>query len=176
MFVGFIVAPTAALALGVGDAWVVGIVWYSAGATLIVGGLTVGPLVTGQAPPPLRPLQAIQIAPPALIATGGFLTGQIILGQVALGVATLLLIVLLARARWMTVAGFSGFWAAFTFPATAYVGALLVASGVFGAPGLRVAGGVLLVTVTLYVPVIVYRILKLWANGMLAAKTNASVA
>ena len=59
---------------------------------------------------------------------------------------------------------------------TAYAGALLMAAGMYRVSSARMAGGIVLVAATLYVPVIVYRVLKLWAGGGLAAKTNASTA
>ena len=83
---------------------------------------------------------------------------------------------LLVRARWMIAGGFSGFWSAFTFPATAFAGALMLYSQMSGIAALGIAGGIVLVAVTLYVPVIAYKILKLWAKGTLAVKTNASIA
>jgi tellurite resistance protein len=176
VFVGFIVAPLAAVPLGLWPEAMVWVVRYSALAALAVAALTILPLVRGVAPPPLRPLQAIHLAPPSLIATGAYLTGQPMLALGALFAATLIAGALLLRARWMTVAGFSGFWSAFTFPVTAYAGALLMAAGMDRVSSARMAGGIVLVAATLYVPVIAYRVLKLWAGGGLAAKTNASTA
>ena len=51
-----------------------------------------------------------------------------------------------------------------------------MAAGMYRVSSARMAGGIVLVAATLYVPVIVYRVLKLWAGGGLAAKTNASTA
>ena len=88
--------------------------------------------------------------------------------------ATVIAILLLIRARWLTEGGFSGFWSAFTFPVTAYAGALILSHQTYGWPGVKLIGALLLVAATLYIPVIAVKILKLWANGTLAAKTNAS--
>ena len=176
VFVGFILAPGAALPLGVVPGLVLGLVAYCALAALIILALTVWPLLTGEGTPPLRPLQGIQLAPPAFIASALMLLGQDALAWVALLWASAVAGVLLLRVRWLTEGGFSGFWSAFTFPATAYVSALLLAYQTYGWDWARILGGLLLVGVTLYIPVIAFRVLKLWAKGVLAAKTNASIA
>jgi tellurite resistance protein len=171
IFAGFLVAVPALQALGIGGA--VWVLWYGALSALAVAGWTIGGLLTGLAPPPLRPLQAIHLFPPALIASGAALTGQAGLAWAALAAASAVALLLLARMRWMMEAGFSPFWSAFTFPVAGFAGALL-AHGDW-APA-RFLGGVVLVAATLYIPVIAYKVLSLWARGVLAVKTNASVA
>ncbi|MDJ0638169.1 MAG: tellurium resistance protein [Paracoccaceae bacterium] len=173
VFVGFIVAVAPGAALAVALPVLAWVVWYAALAALAVAFWTFGGLLRGTAPPPLRPLQTIHLAPPALISSGALLTGQPFLSGVALAVACAIAAILLVRLRWMIEAGFSGFWSAFTFPVAAFVGALLSYANWDPA---RVAGGLLLIAASLYVPVIAYKVLKLWATGMLAAKTNASIA
>ncbi len=176
VFVGFIVAPAAALPLGVPPGWVAALTWYCLAASALLWALTLGPLFGRGGTPPLRPLQAIHLAPAALTASAFFLLGQEMLATLLLAWSTLLFVALLARARWMTEAGFSPFWSAFTFPLAAYAGALAIAWQIEGAEGLRIAAGMALVFATLVIPPIALRILQMWAKGTLAAKTNAAIA
>lgn len=173
VFVGFIVVVLPGVSLLPTMPIWSWISWYALFAALVVCYWTFGALMRGVAPPPLRPLQTVHLAPPALISTAALLTGQDLLAQVALGVACALAVLLLLRLRWMMEAGFSGFWSAFTFPVAGFSGALL---GFGDWTPTRIAGGIVLIAVTLYVPVIAYKVLKLWATGMLAVKTNASIA
>lgn len=176
VFVGFILVPGAALPLGVAAGAMPLLIWYCLAAALVISGLTIRPLLTGEGAPPLRPLQVIHLAPAGYVASGALMTGQTVLGAVALGWATVLAVLFLVRIRWLTESEFSGFWSAFTFPVTALAGACLLCSEAFGLDSFRVAGGVILVATTLYIPVIAYKILKLWSNGTLGAKTNAAIA
>ena len=176
IFVGFIPAPAAALPLGVSPALVTGLILYCTLAALFITALTIRPLITRDLAPPLRPLQAIHLAPPAFISTGFLLAGYPTASLVALIWASAIAALLILRLRWITEGGFSGFWSALTFPVTAFAGALLIASEAFNADAVRTLGALVLIAVTLYVPVIAVRVLKLWAKGVLAVKTNASTA
>ncbi|NND42108.1 MAG: tellurium resistance protein [Silicimonas sp.] len=176
VFVGFIVAPGAAVPLGLAEAFLPWLIWYCIAAAVLVSVVTMGPLVTGNAPVPLRPLQVIHLAPWAFFSMSANLTGQVVLAQVSLVLACLVALVLAVRIRWLTAGEFSGFWSAFTFPVTALAGAFLTSYLSLGFEPLRVAGGLVLVAVTLYVPVIAFKVLKAWASGTLAVKTNASIA
>ncbi|NNE81142.1 MAG: hypothetical protein HKN18_12815 [Silicimonas sp.] len=176
VFVGFVPIPAAALPLGVSPALVNGLMLYCALAALVVTATTIRPLITKGSTPPLRPLQAIHLAPPAFICIGMMLTGQTGFGLVALIWASLVAGLLVVRLRWMMEGGFSGFWSAFTFPAAAYGGALLITAEAVDSDLARYAGAVVLLATTFYVPVIATKVLKLWAKGTLAAKTNASIA
>lgn len=176
VFVGIVVAPGAAVPLGMAPAIIPWLVWYCALAALLITALTGRALLARQGAPALRPLQTIHLAPPAFVATGAFLTGQAPLAWTALGWTALVFGVLAARARWMTEGGFGPFWSAFTFPASAFAGALLAGARVSGSPTLRAAGALALVTATLIVLPVLYRVLRLWASGMLAERTNAATA
>ena len=176
VFVGFVLIPGSALPLGVPPALVEAVLIYCCLAALIIMAITIRPLLTGAGAPSLRPLQAIQLAPPGFLTVGAFLTSHYTLALIAVVWASLVAVLLVVRIRWLTEGGFSGFWSAFTFPATAYVGALFLVYDTFFWPWVWTLGAALLVVVTLYIPVIAYRVLKLWATGMLAAKTNASIA
>lgn len=176
VFVGFIVAPLGAVPLGFAAGAMGWVVAGCAAAGVIVGALTLAPLVTGAAPEPLRPLQAIHLAPASLVATGAFLTGQPMLAEASLAVAAVLAALLLLRLRWLIAAGFSGFWSAFTFPVSAFAGALLLSGDVLAMPLLETAGALVLAGATLVTLPVAYRVMKLWAKGVLAAKTNAAIA
>ena len=122
-------------------------------------------------PAPLRPFLAIHLAPAALLSR---VAGELGFPSLALGLAVLgmmILLALLAAARWITVAGFSPLWGAFTFPLTAFSAALLTLGGTWEWPGL-----VLLVLALGIVPAIAWNVLKLWPGNRLATKTNAAEA
>jgi tellurite resistance protein len=76
----------------------------------------------------------------------------------------------------LTEGGFSGFWGAFTFPVAAFAGALMMVGDDHGWRALVAAGGLVLGAATLAIPVIAVRVLKLWATGALAVKSNAAIA
>lgn len=174
-FVGFIVAPIAAMPLGM-EALTNSILWYCLAAALVLWAAGLKPLVTGLAPPPLRPLQAIHLAPAALVGTGAHLAGNPALGNGLALWAALLFVVLVARIRWLTAAGFSGFWSAFTFPLAAFAGVLFLSSESLPSEALRTVAGLVLVAATLIIPPIAYKVMQLWAKGALAQKTNAATA
>ncbi len=176
VFVGVIVAPAAAVPLGVSLPVVALIVWYSLFATVGLSLLTLPALIRGTVPEAMRPIQCIHLAPVSLVASGAFLSGQPVLGGIAAIWASVVALLLIWRARWMTVAGFSGFWSAFTFPVSSYSGALLITGKVMALSWVGMLGGVVLVFATLTTIAIAFRVMKLWAKGALAAKTNASIA
>ncbi len=99
------------------------------------------------------------------------------LGSTALGLAfgalaVVMLAVLLSRVFYLTAAGFSPFWGAFTFPLAAFASAMLSLADqgqVFG-----VVGVLSLAAASAIIPVIAVRILKLWPGGQLTLKTNAA--
>ncbi len=170
LFVGFIVAPSAALPLGhvtLSSA----IFWSTLVIAVAIWALSALTLARKGMPPPMRPLLAIHAAPAALFATTAAGLGQPGLSLGFALAAAAILLVLGLRIRWVTAAGFSPFWGAFTFPAAALASAVLVQG-----PAFRLSGGLLLVAASLVVLPILVRILKMWAGGSLAAKTNASSA
>jgi tellurite resistance protein len=176
VYVGFILIPGAAAPLGA-PIWALELICaYCMIAALIVTVLTLGPLLARNGAPPLRPLQGIQLAPWALLTTSCILTGHPKLATIALICATLIAGLLVIRLPWLIEGGFSGFWSAFTFPVAAFAGSLLIYAEAYTVSAIQIAGGVLLILVTLYIPVIAFKILKLWATGTLAIKTNAATA
>lgn len=169
-FAGFIVAAPAAIALGQ-DGLARGLFWATLPLAVAIWSLSGRQLWQRIPPTPLRPLMAIHLAPAALFASvaaglglGGFamvfLVGMVLI-LVALGIGL----------RWITVSGFSALWGAFTFPLTAAATALLVQGGQVAWAGLA-----LLLVALIVVPMLAWKVLKLWASGQLAAKTNAAEA
>lgn len=167
-FVGPILGAVAACGLG----WTglaVAIFW----ATLPVAGLiwilSAVQFAREAPPPPLRPMLAIHLASAGLLATVAALTGQPALagGLVLLGGG--LLVALVAWARWLTEARFTALWGSLTFPLAAYAGALMALHWVW--PGL-----IVLIAAMGVVPAIAATVLKMWATGALAQRTNAAEA
>lgn len=174
-FVGPIVGAVAAAQMGL-TALAVAVMWYSLAAAVLVWGFGLRPLLSGAAPPPLRPTQAIHLAPAALVGTAAQLLGYTTLAALLAAIGGALFVVLVVRARWLTAAGFSGFWSSFTFPVASYAGLLFLVAAGQGSEALRIAGGLVLVFATLIIPPIAAKVMQLWAKGTLAAKTNAAQA
>lgn len=170
-YVGFIVAVLSAAPLGFGQ-FSMFIFAGTFSAALAIWVLSLRDLLVNQTPPPLRPTLAIHLAPASLfsVATGllGWTVVSVAFGVLAIGI----LAALLAKARWLTAAGFSPFWGAFTFPLAAFSSAMMSLaeqSMVFGILGALSLAGALAI-----IPLIAVRVLKLWASGQLALKTNAA--
>lgn len=172
-FVGFIVACLSAAPLGYE-----GLARSILGVTVLVSALIFGvsllQLSRIDTPPPLRPMLAIHLAPLSLFTTTASLLQlpmvALIFGVLAIGLAG----VLLSKALYLIKAGFSPVWGAFTFPIAAFASALFALSqqvSVFGWLAL-----VPLALASLLTPVVVVRVLRMWSNGVLAAKTGAAVA
>jgi tellurite resistance protein len=174
-FVGLINAPLAAVPLGMTFV-ATGIFWYALAAALAVWALALRPLITGAFPPPLRPLQAIHLAASSLLGSAALLLGLPVLGHVLAAFSAVLFVLLVLRARWLTEAGFSGFWSAFTFPIAAFAGLLFLTAESLGSEAVRTAAGLVLIAATLIIPPIAFKVMQLWAKGILAQKTNAATA
>ena len=167
-FVGFIVGALAATPLG----WTVlatWILWGSMGIAAGIWAVSLWQLLRRIPPAPLRPLLAIHLAPASLFASVAGLLGMPLLAQSMVVLALAIAVALLVVGQWMTSSGFSPLWGAFTFPAAAFASALLINGWVLG--------GVLVTVLTLgAIPVIAWRVLRMWPTGSLAAKTNAATA
>lgn len=122
-------------------------------------------------PAPLRPLLALHLAPAALAGLTAHYLGLQSFANVSAVIAAFVLGALVIGGRWITTAGFSPFWAAFTFPLAATASLWILRGGSW-----QIAGMLALATATVVIPVIAFRILKLWAGGQLAVKTNAASA
>ena len=149
--------------------------WPSLAAAAVIWAVSARQFLFATPPAPLRPLLAIHVAPFALTATVGAGLGYQGLA-IAFAMAGLaLLLVLAASARWLLAAGFSPFWGALTFPLAAMAGAW-IALAQDGVPGARIVAGLLLVAATLVNLPILFLVLRDWARGRLATRTNAAIA
>lgn len=173
LFVGPILLPLALIPLGLTELSRA-ILWGTVPVALAIWAVSAVQLVRRNPPAPLRPLLAIHLAPASLFATVATMLGLPALGMAAAALGAAILLGLLASARWLTEAGFTPLWGAFTFPLAAFATALLGVSGGDGVVG--ILGGLLLVAATLAIPAITYKVLNAWAQGKLAATTNAAVA
>jgi tellurite resistance protein len=168
-FVGFILAPLSAVPLGM-TGLSTAILAATVPVAVVIWALSAP--VVARTPPPLRPVLAIHLAPAALFATVAASLGLLLPALAFCLVALAILALLLVAGRWITAAGFSPLWGAFTFPAAAVASACLAQ----GFEPFRSIGGLLLVGATLLVPTIAWRVMKLWAEGRLAPATNAAIA
>ena len=169
-YVGFIIG---ALAATVYEFYLAALSLFAATALLaaFIWAASAEQMLKETVPAPLRPLLAIHLAPLALF---GLVAHALELDAVALGcagIAALAVLWFLTRARWLTEAGFSALWGAFTFPVAATANLWLSVGGIW-----RVPGGVALVAATLVVLPIGWKVIALWARGQLAIRTNAATA
>lgn len=167
-FVGFIVGALAAVPLG----WVTlasVILWATIPVAVGIWAVSLWQLVQRIPPAPLRPLLAIHLAPASLFASVAGLLGMTMLAQGMLVLACAIAVALLVTGRWIAQGGFTPLWGAFTFPLAAFASALLI-------NGWGVAGVLVTVFALGAVPVIAWRVLKMWPAGTLASKTNAATA
>lgn len=169
-FVGFIIGGLAAVATGlIGTA--LAVLGITALIAVAIWAVSLDQIVKETVPAPLRPLLAIHLAPAALLGLVASGLEFEAVSQLFAVLAALLVAALALRGFWLTAAGFSPLWGALTFPAAATASLWLVLGGVWYWPGVG-----LLVLATFAIPVIAFRILRLWAGGQLAVKTNAATA
>ncbi|MFN7223544.1 MAG: tellurium resistance protein [Paracoccaceae bacterium] len=167
-FVGFIVGALAAIPVGWTEVATV-ILWATLPVALGIWGISLWQLIRRIPPAPLRPLLAIHLAPASLFASVAGLLGMPMLATGMVALAAVIAIALLVSARWITQAGFSPLWGAFTFPLAMFASALMINGWVMG--------GVLVTVLALgAIPAIAWNVLKMWPGGKLAAKTNAAEA
>ena len=169
-FVGFILAGLSAPALGLAGLGQV-VLWGTGVVALLIWAESLRQFLAASVPAPLRPLLAIHLAPAAMLGLVALALGQTGLAGGLAFVAAGLLAALVLSARWLTAAGFTPFWGAFTFPLAATASLWLSLGGVW-----RLPGGLALVAATLIVPPIAFKVLQLWAKGQLGPKTGAAVA
>jgi tellurite resistance protein len=167
-FVGFIVGALAAVPLG----WTLlatSILWGTMAIASAIWAVSAWQLYRRIPPAPLRPLLAIHLAPASLFASVAGLLGMqgVAIAMIVLGLG--IGVALLMAGRWITEAGFTALWGAFTFPAAAFGSALLINGWLMG--------GVMVTVLAMgAIPVLAWRILRMWPAGTLAARTNAATA
>lgn len=161
-FVGFILAAPIAPALGhIG----IGFVLFLTMAALagLIWSAEVEALGAALPPAPLRPLLAIHMAPAAVLGLTANVMGLVIMAHIFAVIAAAMMLALILTLRWATRSGFSPLWGAFTFPLTAAASLWLSLGGFWFWPGAAT-----LAAASLAVPVIAFRVLRLWAGGRLA--------
>ncbi|TVS01388.1 MAG: tellurium resistance protein [Rhodobacteraceae bacterium] len=172
VFVGFIIGGLTASMLGahlVAQA----LVWLMLVPAGVIFAVSLWQFLKARPPAPLRPLLAIHLAPLCLFALVAHGAG-IAVAPVFAALAGAMFVVLLISVPWLTQAGFTPLWGAFTFPLAAFANVLVTLSGGEGLLGMAAAGTLVLATGA--VGVIAWRIFQLWPGGKLAAKTNAAEA
>lgn len=175
LFVGFIISPVAAVPLGY-VSWSQGVLWFTLAFAVFIWAMSAAQMLQKEMPAPLRPTLAIHLSPAALLGTVSYLLGYPSLGY-AFGILSILILTaLVLRLRWITAAGFSPFWGAFTFPLAAFSTLMQIMGAIGEGEAFQILGGITLVAASLIIPYITYRIMKLWAKGELAVKTNAAQA
>lgn len=173
-FVGFIVLPISGVPLGYIAASTF-IFWATMPIAAAIWGISLVQFIRRRAPEPLRPLFAIHLAPMCLFTIVGSSLGYQHIALCFATAAVILLAVFLVSVRWLTKAGFSPLWGAFTFPMAAFCNAMLAvepfAPSAYGFLGkLAVALG------SIAVIWIAFKIMQLWTKGKLAVVTNAAQA
>ncbi|TGD45161.1 tellurium resistance protein [Pseudotabrizicola sediminis] len=167
-FVGSIVGALAAVPLG-WERLAVGILWGTIPVAVAIWGISLRQLLRRIPPAPLRPLLAIHLAPASLFASVAGLLGMTVLAQGMVLLACAIALALAVSGRWIIQAGFTPLWGAFTFPLAAFASALLI-------NGWGLAGVLVTVLTLGAVPVIAWRVIRMWPDGTLASKTNAATA
>jgi len=170
-FAGYIMAPIGLIPLGY-SGFSTGVLITTVAAASAIWLASLRQLLTRTPPAPLRPLMFIHLSPASLFATVSAMLGYPTLALIFGLWAMVVLVALLASARWLLSAGFSPFWGALTFPLAASATAAILG---LGPPGLWIGGALLALTSAL-IPWVAFKVLTAWAKGKLAAITNAATA
>lgn len=167
-FVGFIIGGLPAAALGAAGLAAV-LFWATLPVAAAIWVASLWQLVRRSPPAPLRPLLSIHLAPASLLGLVAAGLGMEAAATAFAGLGAAILLALGAAGRWITAAGFSALWAAFTFPLAAWAGLALTVG--WTGPGLAA-----LAVAAVLNPWVAFRVLRMWADGSLAARTNAAAA
>lgn len=175
-FVGFIIAAVTAAPLGY-TTLATGILSVTFVFAVCIWAVSLLQLIKRIPPAPLRPLLAIHLAPASLFGTVALLLGMPMLAAGFALLGAVILLALMVCARWITEAGFSALWGAFTFSLAAFSSVLLGLAGNMGIHSPWAWAGIACLTGAIgIVPAIALRVLQAWTKGTLAAKTNAATA
>ena len=172
-FVGFIVSPFAGPALGYHDLsyW---IFMYTLAAGTVIMALSMPPYFLRPTPPPARPAAAIALAPFSVGAISADALGLTTLAAIFCWANLPIAAVLLARVRWLTAAGITPLWGAFTFPSASFAGLCVVGAGYWGGWWTGLAWAVLAAATVIVLAIWVFTLVA-WAKGRLAPATGAVV-
>ena len=169
-FTGFVLAVTPLAQLG----------WSATAQVMLMGLLPIAALILatgllqilrGRPSAPLRPLLALHLMPFALFGQAAGMTGADNLAMLLAVVGLVLFAALILTIPWLTQSGFGPLWLCFAYPLTAFAQSLLLSGAPWSTGGLALTGLALAI-----VPVLAWKMLRLWPGGKLAAKTNASIA
>ncbi|MBC7156197.1 MAG: tellurium resistance protein [Rhodobacteraceae bacterium] len=184
-FVGFIVAAIPAAALGL-RGLALAILAITVPVAVLIWAASARQVLRRPPPPPLRPLVAIHLSPASLFAVVAADTGLPDLAFAFSVLSVAMFLVLLLAGPWMCRGGFTPMWGALTFPLAAFAVAMMVQATpqvlvtMMGfdavAPFWRLCGAGALAMASVSIPWITFRVLRGWADGSLAAKTNAAIA
>jgi len=119
----------------------------------------------------LRPLLALHLAPAALAGMLAMYLGLTTVATIVAALTAVLFASLGLAGRWLTEGGFAPLWSVVTYPLAAAASLWLLMGGAWS-----VAGALVLIATTFVNIAIAFRVLKLWAGGQLAVKTNAAIA
>ena len=172
-FVGFIVATQAFAQLDY-TALTLTVFALTFIAALGIYGVSLEQMKSSEMPVPMRPAVMIHLAPISLFGVTASLIGLPTVTTIFTWCATGVFIILLSRLRWIVQSGFTPFWSSFTFPVAAYTGLLLSQSGnnfIF-----KWLGILLLALITIYIPIILCRVLIMFWDGRLAKMTKSVAA
>lgn len=167
-FVGFIIGTLTAVPLGL-TTLATALFYLTLPIAVLLWAIGLKQIIQRIPPAPLRPLLAIHLAPFALFASTAALLDLPLLGLGFAAAGLLYTLILTAASKWLTASGFSALWGAFTFPLAALSSALYLLQ-------YDVTGTLALIAALGLIPPIAFQVLKGWANGKLAAKTNAAQA
>jgi len=168
--VGFIVAAPPLAQMGWSQSAVV-IFWGALLAAVAIWLASAFDLARHVPPAPLRPLLAIHLFPAALLSVTAMALGWPDLGMGLAALSVGIAVLLLAAGRWIAGPVFSPMWGAFSYPLAAFASALLAQGGMAAQAGLVVTFAALGI-----IPVIAWKVLKLWPGNRLAQKTGAAEA
>lgn len=170
VFSGWIVASVVATVMGM-TSLAFPLFWVAMVSAVVIWTVQMQQFGAASVPAPLRPLLAIHLAPAALLGTVAQGFNSEAMATIFAVLCAAILVAMIGGVRWLLAAGFSPMWGALTFPLAALANFWLGMGGIW-----RVPGGLVLVVATLVIPWIAFRILKDWASGSLAIKTNAAAA
>ncbi len=172
-FVGYIVSPFAGPALGYYDLafW---IFMYTLVGGVIILALAMPPYFLRPTPPPARPAAAIALAPLSVGAISADALGLTTLAAMFCWANLPVAALVIARVRWLTAAGLSPLWGAFTFPSASFAGLCVLGASYWGGWWIGLAWAMLIAATGIVLFIWIFTLIA-WAKGRLAPATGASV-
>lgn len=173
-FVGYIVSPIAGAPLGFGAVAEV-FYFYTLAAGAVIIALSAPRFLVKPTPVPGRPAAAILLAPTSVAAISGAALGYDGLAMVFIWLSAALSLIYIVKWRWITAGGYTPQWGAFTFPSSAFAGAMMLAAAKWGGSW-DWAAALALIFATIIVPAIWVVTIRDWSLGRLGLMTGAGEA